>query len=105
MIGIILVVLIALWFLGYIRIDGLPTIPDIQLLVLNGQPITLWNVLIFAVICWAIGVLPSPLRQIAGVLLIIWVLATLGILAIAGLAQIIVLAVIIGLIVALLGIS
>ncbi|MBP7832472.1 MAG: hypothetical protein KA035_01745 [Candidatus Levybacteria bacterium] len=105
MLGILLVVLIALWFLGYLRIDGLPTIPDVQLFVINGQSITLWNILIFAVICWAIGVLPSPFRQIAGVLLIIWVLATLGILAISGLASIIVIAVIVGIILALLGVD
>ncbi len=105
MLGTILVALIALWFLGYIRIDGLPTIPDIQLFVINGQPITLCNVLIFAVICWAIGVLPSPFRQIAGVLLLLWILATLGILAISGLASIIVIAIIVGVILALLGVS
>ncbi len=105
MLGILLVVLIALWFLGYLRIDGLPTIPDIQLFVINGQPITLWNLLIFAVICIAIGVLPSPFRQIAGVLLLLWILATLGILAISGLASIIVIAIIIGIILALLGVS
>lgn len=105
MIGIVLVVLIALWFLGYIRIQGLPPIPDIQLFVINGRPITLWDLLILLVIGWAIGVLPSPLRQIAGVLLLLWILATLGILSIAGLPSIIVIAVIIGLVLALLGIS
>ncbi len=105
MLGILLIALVALWFLGYIRVDGLPTIPDIQLFVINGEPITLWSLLIFAVICFVIGVLPSPFRQIAGVLLIIWVLATLGILAISGLASIIVIAIIVGIILALLGVS
>lgn len=105
MLGILLIILIALWFLGYLRVDGLPTIPDIQLFIINGQSITLWNLLIFAVICVAIGILPSPFRQIAGVLLFIWVLATLGILAISGLASIIVIAVIIGILLALLGVS
>lgn len=102
MIAVILIILIVLWFLGYINISGL-NLPNFILFNLNGRDISLWDVLILLVIGWAIGVLPTPLRQIAGVLLVIWVLATLGILAITGLAQIIVLAVIIGLVLALLG--
>ena len=105
MLGVILVILIILWFLGYINVQGLPTLPDVQLFVINNHPVTLIDLLILAVIGWAIGVLPSPLRQIAGVVLLLWILATLGIIGIAGLPSILVLAVIIGLILALLGVS
>ena len=100
----VLVILIFLWILGYIRVQGFPPIPDFVLFVINGRSVTFWDLLILIVIGWAIGVLPTPLRQIAGALLLIWILATLGILAIAGLAQIIVLAVIIGLVLSLLGV-
>ncbi len=100
----VLVILIFLWFFGYIHVSGFPPIPDLQLFAINNHPVTLWDLLILVVIGWAIGILPSPLRQIAGALLLIWILATLGVLAIAGLAQIVVLAVIIGLILTLLGV-
>lgn len=96
------VTLIILWFLGYIRIDGL-AIPDLILFSINGQPITLWSVLILLVVSWAIGILPSPLRQIVAILLIVWILAVLGIVSLAGIpvASIVVLAIIVGIIFAL----
>lgn len=97
MLGAIIIILIILWFLGYVNIGNL-NIPDISLFTINGNVISLWDLLIFAVILWAIGVLPSPLRQIAGVGLVLWVLATLGIIAIAGLPSLIIIAIILGLI-------
>jgi hypothetical protein len=97
----ILLILIVLWVLGYIQIPGF-FIPNIVLFTINGQDITLWNLLIFAVIVWAIGILPTPFRQIAGVILILWLLSTLGLLTIfAGLPSLLVIAVIIAVIVAL----
>jgi hypothetical protein len=93
----LLILLIILWFLGYIHIDGL-TIPDLVLFTINGQPITLWNILILLVVAAVIGSLPSPFREIAGVLLILWILSVLGILAIAGLSSLLVIAFIIGLV-------
>jgi hypothetical protein len=102
MVGVIILVLIILWFLGYVRVGNI-NIPDLALFTLNGNSISLWDILIFAVIVWAIGVLPSPLRQIAMVALLLWVLSTLGILAIAGLSSLIIIAFILGLIFFLLG--
>jgi hypothetical protein len=100
----VLIILIILWFLGYIHIGNL-NLPDITLFTLNGQDITLIKLLIFAVIVWAIGILPSPLRQIGFVILVIWLLSLFGILAFfAGLQSILVLAVIVGLVLALLGV-
>jgi len=103
MLAVLLLVLVFLWFIGYIHISGL-TIPDINLFTINGHQITLVELLIFLLIIGAAEMLPSPLRQIAFVILLIWVLSTLGILAIAGLSSILVLAVIVGLILALLGV-
>ena len=99
----VLLILIVLWFLGYINVGGI-NLPDTTLFVINGQPITLINLLIFAVIVWAIGILPSPLRQIGFVILVIWLLSLFGILVFAGLQSILVLAIIVGLILALLGV-
>jgi hypothetical protein len=96
MLGAILVILIALWVLGYISIPGL-VFPNISLFSLNGHPVTLWNVLILLVVAWAIGILPSPLREIGAVMLLLWILSTLGIFAVAGLPSLIILALIIGL--------
>jgi hypothetical protein len=53
---------------------------------------------------WIVGILPSPLRQIAAVLLILWILALFGIIVIAGISNLLVLAVIIGLVLFVLGI-
>ena len=99
----VLIILVILWFLGYINIGSI-NLPDILLFTINGQEITLISLLIFAVIVWAVGILPSPLRQIAFVILVIWLLSLFGILAIGGLQSILVLAVIVGLVLALLGI-
>lgn len=99
----VLIILVILWFLGYINIGSI-NLPDIVLFTINGQEITLISLLIFAVIVWAVGILPSPLRQIAFVILVIWLLSLFGILAIGGLQSILVLAVIVGLVLALLGI-
>lgn len=101
MLGLLLIVLVILWFLGYIQIPGF-SIPNIVLFTINGQPITLLNLLIFIVITALIGILPSPLREIAGVVLILWILSILGIIAIAGFSNILVIVVIVGLVLYLL---
>jgi hypothetical protein len=98
MLIILLIILIILWFFGYIQISGL-TIPDLTLFSINGHPITLWNILILLVVAIIIGVLPNPFRAIASVFLVLWILAVLGILAFAGMSNIIVIAIIIGLII------
>lgn len=92
---ILLIILVILWFFGYIRIPWL-VIPRFPLFELNGRIITFYDLLIFIIAVWVISFLPSPLREIAGVLLILWILATFGILAIAGLSQIILIALIVG---------
>lgn len=100
----LLIILIILWFLGYVHIGGI-SIPDVSLFVINSHTVTLWDLLILIVVAWAIGILPSPLRVIAGVLLIVWILSVLGIIAIAGigLSSILVLAIIVGLVFSLFG--
>lgn len=103
MLGAILLILIVLWFFGYIHIQGI-SIPNFPLLTLNGHSISLWDLLIFLVILWAIEALPGPLRAIAGILLIIWILSTLGIIAIVGMSHVVIVVLIIALVLALLGI-
>src|SRR3990172_8101664 len=93
----IVVILIILWFLGYAPITGI-SIPNIVLFTINNHPVTLWEILILAVIGWAIGILPRPFQAVASVLLLLWILSALGILAIAGLPSIIVLVIIVALI-------
>jgi hypothetical protein len=94
----LLIILIILWLLGYLNI-GIINIPHITLLTINGRPITLWDVLILLAVGIIIKILPSPFREIAGVLLVLWVLSVLGILAMAGLSNILLIAIIIGLVV------
>lgn len=93
----IIIILIVLWFLGYAPLSGI-SIPNISVFTINNHAVTLWEILILAVIGWAIGILPQPLQSIAAVLLILWVLSVLNILAIAGLSNIIVIIIIAGLI-------
>ena len=93
MIIAIVVILIILWFLGYVPISGI-SIPNIELFSINNHPITLWSVLILLVVGWAISILPRPLQAVASVLLLLWILSTLGILAIAALPNIVVLIII-----------
>lgn len=85
MIGAILFVLIALWFLGFINLPFLP-LTDISLFTLGSITISLYDVLIFFVIVWLIGILPRPFRVIASVLLVIWLLSFFGLVAIAGIS-------------------
>ncbi|MDP3941635.1 MAG: hypothetical protein Q8Q49_04995 [bacterium] len=100
MIVAIVIILIILWVLGYAPITGL-SIPNLVLFTFNNHAITLWEILILAVIGWAIGILPRPFQAVASVLLVLWVLSILGVLAIAGLPNIIVLIIIIGLIISI----
>jgi len=92
----IIFILIILWFFGYSPISL--SIPNIVLFTINNHPVTLWEILILAVISWAIGILPHTLQIIASVLLILWILSVLGIFSITGLPNIIVLVIIVGLI-------
>jgi hypothetical protein len=100
MVGAIIIILIILWALGYTPLSG-TYVPNPELFVINGHPVTLFNILILLIIGWAIGVLPPPFQAIASVLLILWVLSVLGILAIAGLPNIIILAVIVALVISI----
>jgi len=96
----IVVILVVLWFLGYMPLTGI-SIPNVSLFSINGHAVTLWEILILLVVVWAIGILPGPLQTIAGILLILWILSVLGILAITGLPNIIVLVIIVGLIISI----
>ncbi len=102
MLAALIVLLVILWFFGYINVSGI-NFPDIRLFTVNGVDITLWNTLVLFLVIGAIGILPSPFRQIAGVLLVLWVLAVFGILSIAGLGlpSILLMAIIVGLIASL----
>lgn len=99
MLAALIVLLAVLWFFGYVNISGI-VFPDIRFFTINGVDVTLWNLLVLLLVAGAITILPSPFRQIAGVLLALWILAVLGILSIAGigLPSIILLAIIVGLV-------
>lgn len=97
MVVTLLLILVILWVFGYANIQGLSSI-NLPLFNINGNTITLFDLLIFVAIAWAVGILPSPLRQIAGILLLVWILSVLGILSIVGLPSIVVIAVILALV-------
>lgn len=93
----IIIILTILWFFRYFPLVG-SSIPNFVLFTINNHPVTFWEILILAVISWAIGILPGPFQTIASVLLVLWILSVLGFLAITGLSGAIVLVVILGLI-------
>ena len=92
--GLILILLVILTVTGYIRVP----FTHISLFTIAGRTVTLNDVLIFAVVMWLIDILPSPFREIAVVVLLLWILATLGVIAIAGLQHVVLVALIVGLI-------
>lgn len=100
MLGTIIVILALLWGLGFLNLPALP-FQNMVLFRLFGHSITLWELLMFVVILWAMESLPSPLRQIAFVLILLWVLSILGIIAITGLSNLIIGALIIGIVLAI----
>lgn len=97
---VLLVLLVIALITGFISIPGF-TLPNYALFAVNGQSITLLNVLVFILILWAIGILPSPFREIAGVLFVLWILSILGFIAIAGLSNLLVIAIIVGIVVSM----
>lgn len=100
MLGTIIVILLLLWGLGFLHIPAI-TFHNMVLFRLFGHAITLWELLMFVVILWAMESLSSPLRQIAFILVLLWALSILGIVAISGLSNLIIGAIIIGIILAL----
>lgn len=98
----ILLILFLLWFIGIVRFPGL-SISPLVIMYFNGKAITIIEVLIFFVIIWALSILPPPIKQIAGVIFLLWILSVLGIITIVGLPSVLVIAIIIGLVVALFG--
>lgn len=91
----ILVVLILLYVLGFISLPGV-SIPNYHLFTYNGHNITLFEILIAAVILWLISNLPYWLKFIIGLLLLVWILATFGIIAVPGLAPAVLVVIIVG---------
>ena len=102
MLAVIIIVLAILWVLGYIHIGGI-NFPDTALFTINGQVVTIIDLLVFLIVMLAISMLPRPFREISGVLLVLWLLAILGIISIVGvgLPAIFMFALIIGLIISL----
>lgn len=88
MIGLALIILLALFLLGFLHIPGI-NITDFKLFVINSHLITLYDVLIVLVVFGLIALLPKILKLVTGALFIIWILATLGFIVVQGLSTII----------------
>lgn len=97
MIIAVLVFLVLLFALGYVDINSLPLI-NTTLITIFGRTITIYDLLVFLLMIWVVDLLPRPFRELAGVVLILWLLSFFGIVAIAGLSNILVLALIVGII-------
>lgn len=100
MLEVLLIVLVILWLTGNLSIPGI-VIPNFHLFTVNGHPISLWNLITFVIIVWVLGLLPHPFKEIAAVLLVLWVLSLFGFIAIAGLTNLIVIGIIVGIVAAI----
>lgn len=83
----IVIILAILWFLGFISIPALSTVP----FVLLGHPITVFDALVFLALIVLLGILPGFFRFVAAVLLLLMVLSFFGLIAIANFTSVIVL--------------
>lgn len=97
MLKVILAILVLALFFGYIHIPGL-TFPNITFFVINGHPITLWNLIVSLAMGVLIGLLPYPFKGIVGIALLLHTLSILGLISIAGLSTYITIAVILSLV-------
>src|SRR3972149_8611616 len=97
MLAYLLVLLILLWFIGVVRFPVL-SIVNSPIIYIGRRAVGLYDILVFILILWLIRILPSPLREIVTVFLILWLLSFFGVFLFAGLSNILVLLLIIGLI-------
>ena len=97
MLATIIVLLLLFWLAGYIHLPL--DLSSYAIFPFNGQSITVYNLVVFGLILWVIGILPRPFREIVSVVLLLWVLSVFGIIAISGLSNILVIALVIGLLV------
>lgn len=102
MLTYILIFLVVFWLLGIVRIPALSVVNS-PLIYIGNKAIGLYDILVFTLIIWLIKVLPSPLREIVTVFLILWLLSFFGVFFLGGLGNILVLILIIGLILHLFG--
>lgn len=93
MLGLILVLLIIFWFMGY----GPLTALKFPLFYIGHIRVDLWNILIFLLILWLIDALPGAVRSVVVIALAIWLLGYFGIIAVPMLSNLIIIAVIVGL--------
>lgn len=92
------IALVILWALGYFSFPGF-FIPNLILFPINGHQVTLWNLLIFLVLIVIASALPSPLREIVFVVIVLFVLSVLGIIAAVNFPNLLLVGVIAGLLV------
>lgn len=93
MIEFVLLLLVILWFLGYLAIP----LTNFELFRMGQMIVTLNDILIFLIIIWLLDLLPRPFREIAFVLFLLWILGVVGIVSLVGFSNIILVAIIVGL--------
>ena len=91
----ILIGLLVILMVNGLSIVGLPEL-EVTVATINGNAISLWDLIAFVLIASLIGILPRPFREIFAVVLALWTLSVLGVLAIGGLSTILLLAILVG---------
>lgn len=95
MVQVLILILLALYLTGNISVN-IPGLGYLKMVLfsINGHAITLLNLLIFIVVVSAAESLKSPFREIAAILVILWVLSVFGIISIVWSANFIVVGII-----------
>ena len=92
MLAVLVLLLTLLYVLGYLNVSFLSVFDflKIPLFTVNGKVITALSLLILFTVLAALEVLPSPIREVAFGLLVLWVLSVLGIISIVWSANLLV---------------
>ena len=100
MINTLLLVLVILLIINYLQVP----ITNFTLFYIGGHPITLYSIIVFFIVLWLVKFLPSPFREIVGVILVLWLLSLFGIFIVPAFSNLIVLVLIVALLVYVFGI-
>lgn len=90
----ILNILLVIIILALLNSMGISFMNYVVFTILN-QGITIYNLLVLAIMIYLIGLLPRPFKEIVGLILVLWILSFLGIIFVGGLSNILIIAIVI----------
>ncbi|KKS98132.1 MAG: hypothetical protein UV73_C0003G0074 [Candidatus Gottesmanbacteria bacterium GW2011_GWA2_43_14] len=102
MLLLLITLIILLWLVGFISVPS-TSFFTLPVMFLNGRAIGLWDIIIFLVLIWVVGILPQPLKGAVLILLLLWILSLMGIVVISGMGNVLLLLLLAALILHIMG--